>query len=127
MWGVPVFLFSLAIFIIVVRAWWCIKINRRGYQEKSTMRRYRKKPIIVEAIQFWNDKPWPDGVCDCGDDPMHFGTAHIHTKEGIMDVPESWWVITGIKGERYPCAPDIFETTYEAVEPIPNDPIKYGR
>ena len=80
------------------------------------MPKFRKKPVIIEAVQFWNDQLWPAGVCDCASDPQHVGTPHIHTKEGIMDVPDGWWVITGVQGERYPCAPDIFELTYEYVE-----------
>lgn len=77
--------------------------------------KFRKKPVVIDATQFWNDRPWPEGVCDCTADPMHLGTPHIHTSEGIMDVLEGDWVITGIKGERYPCKPEIFAATYEEV------------
>lgn len=78
--------------------------------------RFRKKPVVINAVQFFNDRPFPGGVCDCGQDPRHYGTPHIHTLEGIHDVSEGDWIITGIKGERYPCKPDIFEATYEPVE-----------
>jgi len=80
------------------------------------MAKFRKKPVVIEADQFWNDRPFPKGVCDCGSDPAHFGTPHIHTLEGVMDVTEGDWIITGVKGERYPCKPDIFAATYEPVE-----------
>jgi hypothetical protein len=40
---------------------------------------------------------------------------HIHTLEGPIMVSKGDWIITGIKGEKYPCKPDIFEATYEAV------------
>jgi len=79
------------------------------------MPKFRKKPVIIEAVQFWNDKRFPKGVCDCCEDPEHYGTPHIHTLEGIMDVHEGDWIITGVKGEIYPCRPDIFEATYESI------------
>ena len=78
--------------------------------------KYRKKPVVIEAVQFWNDRVWPTGVCDCHVDVAHLGSPHIHTLEGIMDVNEGDWIITGVEGERYPCKADIFEATYECVE-----------
>ena len=76
------------------------------------MAKYRKRPVVVEAEQFFPGvEPWPDGVK---------GAAGyifwIETLEGDMDVSPGDWIITGVKGERYPCKPDIFELTYEAVE-----------
>lgn len=41
----------------------------------------------------------------------------IHTLEGDMTVMPGDWIITGIAGEQYPCRPDIFDATYELVEP----------
>lgn len=78
--------------------------------------KFRKRPVIIDAVQFFNDQPFPEGVCDCSADPLHFGTPHIHTLEGIHDVTESDWIITGVKGEKYPCKADIFRMTYESVE-----------
>lgn len=44
-------------------------------------------------------------------------TGHfISTLEGPLQVSEGDWIITGVKGERYPCKPDIFEMTYDLVE-----------
>ncbi len=76
--------------------------------------KFRKKPIIVEATQFWNDKPFPKGVCDCGA-VESYGTPHIHTLEGVMDVSESNWVVTGIEGEKYPVKNSIFKATYDEI------------
>ena len=82
---------------------------------------YRKKPVVVEAEQFWPQKtPWPDGVesrlvHERDRDPC-YSRPFIKTLEGEMYVTPGDWVITGVKGERYPCKPDIFEATYEAVE-----------
>ena len=39
----------------------------------------------------------------------------IHTPEGVMSVSNGDWIIKGVKGEFYPCKPDIFEMTYEPV------------
>jgi hypothetical protein len=55
-----------------------------------------------------------------GDHPAvfynHNSVPTIRTLEGEMFVRSSDYIITGVKGEHYPCKPDIFEATYEAVE-----------
>jgi hypothetical protein len=51
---------------------------------------------------------WPESD---GTDPLV-----IHTLEGILSVNWDDWIIRGVKGEIYPCKPDIFEATYEPVE-----------
>lgn len=80
--------------------------------------KFRKKPVVIEAVQYTAAvrelrAPNPEGVCQrpaCDQDH-----PHIHTLEGIMRVTEGDWIITGVNGERYPCKPDIFEKTYDAV------------
>jgi hypothetical protein len=42
-------------------------------------------------------------------------TVEIETLEGIMTAKEGDWIITGVKGDLYPCKPDIFEATYKPV------------
>lgn len=84
------------------------------------MGKYRKKPVLIEAVQFKGNliAVDPEGVCRClvlerlesGE-----GKPHVHTIEGALHVSPDDWIITGIKGERYPCKPDIFEATYEEV------------
>lgn len=59
--------------------------------EKVEARKYRKKPVVVEAYQTQKE-------------------MIIHTLEGDMKA-----IITGVNGEQYPCKPDIFEKTYEPV------------
>ncbi len=44
------------------------------------------------------------------------GTLHIHTLEGTMTAQRGDWIIRGVRGEFYPCKPDIFADTYEPVE-----------
>lgn len=76
--------------------------------------KFRKKPVVIEATQFWENTPdgWPIGVYKDG------GKGHfIDTLEGPLHVSEGDWIITGVKGERYPCKPDVFEATYEEVKP----------
>jgi len=85
--------------------------------------KYRKKPVEVEAEQYHYGKlPYPEGVvfrCYQSGCPLDDGKlfiSHIHTAEGPLHVSNADWIITGVKGERYPCKPDIFEATYEALE-----------
>lgn len=91
--------------------------------QTNTIMKFRKKPIIVEAVQY-TDKMrlsgnLPEGVHivpmnNNGDMPV------IHTFEGELIVREGDWIVTGIKGNQYLCHPDFFEANYEAVdEPTP--------
>ena len=67
--------------------------------------KYRKKPVVVEAYK--TDKE-----------------VVIHTLEGDMKASIGDYIITGVNGEKYPCKPDIFEKTYEAVTNTNYDKIK---
>lgn len=76
------------------------------------MPKFRKKPVVIEAVRFehgWDKFP---GRCDCSNAPL----PHIHTLEGVMSPQLGDWIIKGVKGEFYPCKPDIFAATYEKVE-----------
>jgi hypothetical protein len=86
--------------------------------------KYRKKPVVIEAWQYTEEGGLGPGVC-FGERNMACNTIgaiktrlrpHIHTLEGELNVFIGDYIITGIKGEHYPCKPDIFETTYEVVE-----------
>lgn len=72
------------------------------------MAKYRKKPVSIDAEQ------WFPGKVIMGVD-NHGDYAVIHTMEGAMHVKSGDWVITGVKGERYACDNEIFRMTYEAV------------
>ena len=85
------------------------------------MARYRKKPVVIEAIQFFDTK---EGIAEAlhfipGDkvgvqgDNKYGWLLTITTLEGIMTCQSGDWIIKGVKGEFYPCKPDIFEQTYE--------------
>lgn len=92
------------------------------------MSQYRKKPVVIDAFQmteaaFNNDgggfgewPAWAQEACEAGKIIMHgpLGiAAKIPTLEGLMDVTFDDWIIRGVKGELYPCKPDIFEQTYD--------------
>lgn len=79
--------------------------------------RFRKRPIVIEATQ-WFPQYGVEGVELCNGDVSkgelpEYGK--IQTLEGVMTVSPGDFIITGVKGERYPCKPDIFNLTYERV------------
>lgn len=90
--------------------------------------KYRKKPVEIEAVQFTEDmllerqpvapgltivaKSWhPNGGV------VHSYKAGVDTLEGFMEARVGDWIICGVKGEYYPCKPDIFAMTYEPAQP----------
>lgn len=85
---------------------------------------YREKPVVIEARQLTDDADWEDIAKWCGGelvnhrDPSdeYTTTLIIRTPEGDMRAGEDDWVIKGVKGEFYPCKPDIVAATYEEVD-----------
>jgi hypothetical protein len=89
------------------------------------MAQYRKKPVVITAVQY-------DGNFRCLDvfsinEVSHFVISRdeegnqcikIPTLEGEMTASIGDYIVRGIKGEYYPCKPDIFEATYEKVENV---------
>lgn len=104
------------------------------------MAKFRKKPVVIEAITFdelvkygiasgagcHNGMPWSFNYettreTDTGPVIVHHPITHenddcylIPTLEGTMKMQRGDMLITGVKGEIYPCKPDIFAATYEA-------------
>ena len=81
------------------------------------MAQYRKKPVVVEAIQ-WDGNLETLNVFPKEDtEPVKLrdGDLYIQTLEGEMRASIGDFIIKGIQGEFYPCKPDIFEKTYELV------------
>lgn len=79
-------------------------------------KKYRKKPVEVYATQFDPNGIWPACVIPWGDDevkPRDCSWGYIDTLEGRMHVQSGDWIIKGVRGEFYPCKPDIFKETYE--------------
>lgn len=71
-------------------------------QEETRMNQYRKKPVVIEAYQHHGPHP-----------------IYIDTLEGRMRADPGDWIITGVRGEKYACKPDIFSQTYEPAETTP--------
>jgi hypothetical protein len=80
--------------------------------------KYRKKPVVIEAVQLpfkiGEIPDWIFGHNITLSQSLEY--ARIATLEGVMDAGPGDWIIRGIKGEIYPCKPDIFAATYEPVE-----------
>ena len=92
--------------------------------------KYRKKPVVIEAFQMtkerrydnlewpewlhkaWNVGPGEGGVWLDPDDPTGEWLV-CGTLEGVHKITWGDWIIRGVKGEIYPCKPDIFQETYE--------------
>lgn len=97
------------------------------------MAKYRKKPVVIEAIQLrwdtWNEicdfvgvgglsNGKPEGCYVDANGKQGQGDRIgllIPTLEGVMLATQDDWIICGVNGEFYPCKPDIFEKTYEPV------------
>lgn len=80
--------------------------------------RFRKKPVVIEAVQLPPSAlpSWLADAVDAGSVRLYRdGIASIDTLEGIMHAGFGDWIIRGVKGEIYPCKPDIFAATYDAV------------
>jgi hypothetical protein len=84
------------------------------------MAKYRKKPVVIEAMQFTDEtKDMVFNFVSCNkqaDFEAGKPILKIQTLEGAMTANINDYVIKGVQGEFYPCKPDIFEKTYEKVE-----------
>lgn len=89
-----------------------------------TPKKYRKKPVEIEAMQLWAENAY-DAAEWCGatvtgtfgpDLKPRLPILTIPTLEGDMQARRGDFIIKGVQGEFYPCKPDIFAATYEAVE-----------
>jgi hypothetical protein len=80
--------------------------------------KYRKKPLVVDAIQIIYGRTTPGDVEKAlGVNPItNTDTPFIDTLEGRFLISDGDYLIKGTAGEFYPCKPDIFEATYELVE-----------
>ena len=90
--------------------------------------KYTKKPVQIEAFQMTENrrldkKDWPKWLLDAINKPVEeIGSLYncyssddlcIATLEGSLTVAHNDFIIQGVKGELYPCKPDIFEMTYD--------------
>lgn len=87
------------------------------------MSKFRKKPVVIDAWQSFDDAGshttvWPRWILDALEAGVIYargGQTFIKTLEGDHLCSNGDWIIRGVKGELYPCKPDIFELTYEPV------------
>jgi hypothetical protein len=89
-------------------------------KKESNMGKYRKKPVVVEANQLTINnisflESWCGGSIKGIKLPIEERVIDIQTLEGEMRANMGDYIVKGIKGEFYPCKPDIFEDSYEAV------------
>jgi hypothetical protein len=88
----------------------------------SQLMQYRKKPVVIDAIQLKNLEVFHlmsiQEFVGLGEDifEVEEDGIVIKTLEGNMKASIGDYIIKGVKGEFYPCKPDIFELTYEKVE-----------
>lgn len=94
------------------------------------VKKYRKKPVVIEAFQMpehndendaafpnWFERAKREGVVFDETNVTSLRTDwYVKTLEGTMKINSGDYVIQGVKGEIYPCKPDIFEATYEEME-----------
>ncbi len=85
--------------------------------------KYKKKPVIIDAIKYDGSKHSYSLIGKMGDikryqHPSQGDEFQIITLEGEHTCSVGDYVIKGIKGEFYPCKPDVFEMTYEKVDEI---------
>lgn len=87
--------------------------------------KYRKKPVVIEAVQFVpGDKEKEAELLAHLEgstgwrvtNELGMPAVEIETLEGKLRASPNDWIIKGVKGEYYPCKPDIFEATYERAD-----------
>ena len=93
--------------------------------------KFRKRPVVIEARLWdgdWESIPGLQAWAHAGMPPeansiiRHDGWhLTIRTLEGVMRADAGDWIIRGVKGEFYPCKPDIFAATYEPADEPPHD------
>lgn len=88
--------------------------------------RFRKKPVEIEAFLYsdpdqldeliaWSGGAVSRHVLHDDEGAAYEGLPLIRTLEGDLRIEPGVWVICGVEGEHYPCAPSVFDATYEAV------------
>lgn len=89
------------------------------------MPKFRNKPVVIDAERFDGTNAILDFIATTGPSPLHGHDARyqpskralfVQTTEGEMRADEGDWIICGVKGEFYPCKPDIFDATYEPAD-----------
>lgn len=107
--------------------------SARTRKERMKMPKFRKKPVVIEAFQMtkerrWDNSEWPEWLnmawqADPGEGALWIDPDDATgeflvcgTLEGVYRIGWDDFIIQGVKGEIYPCKPDIFEQTYDLVD-----------
>lgn len=77
------------------------------------MKFYRKKPVVIEAMQWMGNNL--EELRRFAPEALRPQSMGIVTPEGVMTISEGDWVIKGVEGEFYPCKPSVFEASYDEV------------
>ena len=88
--------------------------------------KYRKKPVVIDAVELKFSTDSQDEIIQWSNNTIQKGLdggLRIPTLEGIMVANTGDYIIRGVKGEYYPCKPDIFEMTYELASTLPQTEI----
>jgi len=88
--------------------------------------KYRKKPVVIDAVELKFSTDSQDEIIQWSNNTIQKGLdggLRIPTLEGIMVANTGDYIIRGVKGEYYPCKPDIFEMTYELASELPQQEI----
>jgi hypothetical protein len=83
------------------------------------MSRFRKRPVVIEAERYEGGRTLSSDFVGADYKKLFYnedGTLTVRTLEGDMKASPGDWIILGVKGELYPCKPDIFTETYERVD-----------
>lgn len=87
------------------------------------MAKFRKRPVVIDAVRFLSDGASVAAISELADREIRVDytkpsipVLRIETLEGTMTAQVGDWIIRGVKGELYPCKPDIFDQTYEVAE-----------
>lgn len=92
--------------------------------------KYKKRPVVIDAIQY--DGTNVQEIWDAFGAENIYGPTELNdyliitTLEGDMRCPIGWWVIKGLKGEKYPCDPEVFVMSYEPENQVIVTPATYN-
>lgn len=116
------------------------KVNHPVSWHEKCSNQYRKIPIVINAVQYSRRFSWPIWFHDkvTKNEIIVFGTGKwaqldkpcyctIKTLEGMVRCEEGDYIIQGVKGDIYPCKPDIFKIIYELDTTIPDNTVKVDK
>lgn len=97
------------------------ELEKDIWREEMSPQEFRKKPVVIEAMQVAAENvatvaAWCGAPYRPHDDVVAAPHLLIPTLEGTMRAEIGDWIIRGVKGEFYPCKPDIFAATYEPAD-----------